>query len=461
MEECKMKNGNMSGNSSFVTEKMVFIHMIFIASVCLLFGITNLISNHILIGVITLVMGAIVPITVFLLKNKLSINVRGMILTQAQLLAIILISSAKHELHGMFSLMLASMAVGCIYFNKSNLTIHWIVMDVAALGGLLMPAFFYGEAAMELVIKGILGLNVGAVLLMYLLNSCNKSIGKAQEAQTEAEGLLGQVNSQMESTQQLMDENVRVIDAIGQISANLEASIDKMEIVAASLSSSCEEEEQTISEIANDIASITEETEKSLAEAGKTAAAAQRSSDMLIENNDAVKKMVAAMSDITDASHQIETIIKAIEDIAFQTNILALNAAVEAARAGAAGKGFAVVADEVRNLATKSAEAAKNTSDLIHTSIEAVDRGTALAMNVADRMNNVIAISAESSEHARFITTLTESQASSAASVKEKMSQISVAVARNSQNAVESSEVARSVADEIRRMNDIVNSQEN
>ena len=82
-------------------------------------------------------------------------------------------------------------------------------------------------------------------------------------------------------------------------------------------------------------------------------------------------------------------------------------------------------------------------------------------MNVADRMTDVIEISRESSEHAKYITALTESQASSAASVKEKMSQISIAVARNSENAVESSEVARSVADEIRRMNDIVNSQAN
>lgn len=456
-----MSSGTESKSSSFVTEKIIFIHMIFIATVCLLFGITNLISKFIAIGVITIAMGVVVPLTVILLKNKLSLIFRGMILTQAQLLAIILISSTKHELHGMFSLMLASMAVGCIYFNKSNLTIHWIVMDIAAIGGLLMPTFFYGDSAIDFVIKGILGLNVGAVLLLYLLNSCNRFIGQSMEAQTEAEGLLGQVNSQMESTKQLMDENVRVIDTIGQIAANLEASIGTMESVAASLSSSCEEEEQTISEIANDIASITEETEKSLAEAEKTAAAAQKSSDMLIENNDEVKKMVTAMSDITDASHRIETIIKAIEDIAFQTNILALNAAVEAARAGAAGKGFAVVADEVRNLATKSAEAAKNTSDLIHTSIEAVDRGTSLAMNVADRMTDVIEISRESSEHAKYITALTESQASSAASVKEKMSQISIAVARNSENAVESSEVARSVADEIRRMNDIVNSQAN
>jgi methyl-accepting chemotaxis protein len=76
-------------------------------------------------------------------------------------------------------------------------------------------------------------------------------------------------------------------------------------------------------------------------------------------------RQLSALNDINVSSASISSIIRTIEDIAFQTNILALNAAVEAARAGTAGKGFAVVATEVKNLATKSAKAAQETNELL------------------------------------------------------------------------------------------------
>lgn len=103
-----------------------------------------------------------------------------------------------------------------------------------------------------------------------------------------------------------------------------------------------------------------------------------------------IREMSKAMAEIKSSSGDVAKIIRTIDEIAFQTNILALNAAVEAARAGEAGMGFAVVADEVRSLAQRCAQAARETSNKIASSIQRSERGAAISEKVAHGFDDIL-----------------------------------------------------------------------
>ncbi|HYM26009.1 MAG TPA: methyl-accepting chemotaxis protein, partial [Vicinamibacterales bacterium] len=151
---------------------------------------------------------------------------------------------------------------------------------------------------------------------------------------------------------------------------------------------------QSLSQGATEQAASLEETSASMEEMSsmtrRNAENSQSAADLMGEvdtrvkdSNQALSDMVASMGSIRESSRQVAKIIKTIDEIAFQTNILALNAAVEAARAGEAGMGFAVVADEVRNLAQRSAQAAKDTAELIEASIQRTEGGSHKVEQVA------------------------------------------------------------------------------
>jgi methyl-accepting chemotaxis protein len=116
---------------------------------------------------------------------------------------------------------------------------------------------------------------------------------------------------------------------------------------------------------------------------------AKRVSDTADHGSEMVCYVIEKMRDISGSSARIADILSVIDGIAFQTNILALNASVEAARAGEQGRGFAVVAGEVRNLASRSADAAKEIRTLISDSQTHVSEGSELAQQAGETMDEI------------------------------------------------------------------------
>lgn len=159
---------------------------------------------------------------------------------------------------------------------------------------------------------------------------------------------------------------------------------------AQSLSQGAAEQASSIEELSAAVTEISEKVQKNAVSSAEASGIVEDVSAHVELSNRQMQAMIAAMGKITNSSNQISKIIKTIDDIAFQTNILALNASVEAARAGNAGKGFAVVANEVRSLASKSAEAARNTSQLIEDSVQAVKEGSQIAGETANSLSMVV-----------------------------------------------------------------------
>jgi methyl-accepting chemotaxis protein len=238
----------------------------------------------------------------------------------------------------------------------------------------------------------------------------------------------------------------------GQIAlASTQLSSSSQEIAGGATEQASSIEETTSS--MEELASMVKQNVGNAQEASTLAEKAASSSDI---GHNQMESMLSSMTDINKASEQIKKVIKVIDDIAFQTNILALNAAVEAARAGEAGMGFAVVADEVKNLANKSAEAAKETANIIEDSIKKTEAGLQTATKLTEIFKDILTTAKKVAEMSKEVETASKQQDSGINQVNKAIVQFDEVVQANASSAEETASSAEELLAQVESLNDIV-----
>lgn len=244
-------------------------------------------------------------------------------------------------------------------------------------------------------------------------------------------------------------------ETIGQIVETSEnTALGSREIANAAqvLAEGSLEQASTVEELTSTINDLSDRVSSSAEHALNASTQIKSVGKLSSESNQQMQEMMVAIKEINHKSAEIGKIIKVIDDIAFQTNILALNASIEAARAGQAGKGFAVVADEVRNLATKSADAAKETTTLIEESIKAVENGNSIAGKTNEILTKVIKGVSQSVKSIDEISEASLDQSESLKQILVGIEQISSVVQTNAATAQESSAASNELAGEAQNL---------
>ena len=270
---------------------------------------------------------------------------------------------------------------------------------------------------------------------------------------TEYAGDYGKI---MSGLNKIMDSISDLVKKIKDSASNVAAASQQISNGSQDLAQGSTEQAASIEEINATVTEVVHQTRQN-SDSAETASVISRKVHTEAESgNEKMQELLLALEEINTASGNISKIIKTIEDIAFQTNILALNASVEAARAGVHGKGFAVVAEEVKNLATKSAEAAKQTNDLINTSVEKAKGGVSIGEDMRQSLADMVEGINKAVEVIAKIAEESQRQVETIEQLNMGIEQISQVVQNNTATAEESASSSQEMSAQAELLNNMI-----
>lgn len=304
------------------------------------------------------------------------------------------------------------------------------------------------------------GTMVGAILFMNdnftkMIGEISAVLGKIADGNYKVElteNYVGEFVEIKNSLYKIIDSMKETLSSIQSAANQIDAGSEQLAQAATDLAQGCTDQAMKVSDVSGMIDAMSKSMEEHSNKAKNTAQISVDAGKLLGESDAKMQELKDAIGEISRRSEEIRSIIVTIEDIASQTNLLSLNASIEAARAGDAGRGFAVVAEQVKNLAEQSTQAAGETTKLIEDTVNAVDKGIAIADEAVINMSRVMDGAKEATNMMSDIADALRSESENIQKIDTDIASVSEIVNNNSAASQETAAISEEQSSQVQVM---------